>query len=77
MSTLFKYFKCTEGSCEISSLTANDIIKANESIAKALEVKGRPAKYNTYTPGQRGKYLGKYAAEHGATAATAKHGTVI
>ena len=48
---LFKYFKCTEGHCE--TLSANDINKANESIAKALEVKGR-GKYNTYTPGQHG-----------------------
>ena len=45
---LFKYFKrtskCTEGHRE--TLSANDINKANESIAKALEVKGR-GKYNT------------------------------
>ena len=66
---LFKYFKRTEGHHEtLPSLTANDINKANESIAKALEVKGR-GKYNTYTPRQRA-LLGKYAAEHGATAAT-------
>ena len=44
---LFKYFKRTEGHCETPpSLTTKDIKKANESIAKALEVKGR-AKYNT------------------------------
>ena len=49
---LFKYLKCTEGHRETPSLTTNDIKKANESIAKALEVKGR-GKYNTYTPGQR------------------------
>ena len=49
---LFKYFKCTEGHHETPpSLTTNDMKKANESIAKALEVKGR-GKYNTYTPGQ-------------------------
>ena len=51
---LFKYFKHTlkhtEGHRE--TLSVNDINKANESIAKALEVKGR-GKYNTYTPGQR------------------------
>ena len=46
---LFKYFKRTEGHHKtLPSLTANDINKANESIAKALEVKGR-GKYNTYT----------------------------
>ena len=65
---LFKYFKCMEGHHEtLPSLTANDINKAYESIAKALEVKGR-GKYNTYTPGQHA-LSGKYAAEHGATAA--------
>ena len=38
---LFKYLKCTEGHRETPpSLTTNDIKKANESIAKALEVKG-------------------------------------
>ena len=36
---------------------------------KALEVKGRPAKFNTYTPGQCA-LLRKCAAEHGVTAAT-------
>ena len=45
---LFKYFKRTlkrtEGHHE--TLLANDINKANESIAKALKVKGR-GKYNT------------------------------
>ena len=52
---LFKYFKRTEGHRETPpSLTTNDIKKANESIAKALEVKGR-GKYNTYTPGQRAR----------------------
>ena len=35
-----------------AKLSANDINKANESIVKALEVKGR-GKYNTYMPGQR------------------------
>ena len=66
---LIKYFKRTskhmQGHCE--TLSANDINKANESIAKALEVKGW-GEYNTYTPGQRA-LLGKYAAEHGATTA--------
>ena len=56
---LFKYFKRTEGHRETPSLTTNDIKKANESITKALEVKGR-GKYNTYTPGQHA-LLGKYA----------------
>ena len=51
MNTLFKYFKRMEGPRETYSLTANDIIKVNESVVKALKVKGRPAKYNTYTPG--------------------------
>ena len=50
----FKYFKRTSKRTKghRETLSANDINKANESIAKALEVKGR-RKYNTYTPGQR------------------------
>ena len=38
---LFKYFKRTEGHRETPSLTTNDIKKANESIAKVLEIKVR------------------------------------
>ena len=76
MNTLFKYFKCTEGPCEASSLIVNDIIKANECVAKALKVKGWPAKYNNYTPGQRA-LLGKYATEHGAKAAAIHYSKAI
>ena len=45
---LFKYFKRTSKHTEghRETLSANDINKANESIAKALEVKGWE-KYNT------------------------------
>ena len=68
-------FSCTEGHRETPpSLTTNVIKKANESIAKALEVKGR-RKYNTYTPGQRA-LLGKYAVEHGAMPATINYSKV-
>ena len=72
---LFKYLKRTEGHRETPpSLTINDTKKANESIAKALEVKGL-GKYNTYTPGQQA-LLGKYAAEHGALAAAIHYSKV-
>ena len=51
-------------------------MKANESVAIALEMKGRPAKYNTYTPGQRALLL-LSMEQRQPPFITVKHGTAI
>ena len=53
---------------QVATLSTNEAAILNESVEKALEVKGKRGKYNRYSPEDRTE-IGTYAVENGPSKA--------
>ncbi len=61
---------------QVATLSTNEAAILNESVEKALEVKGKRGKYNRYSPEDRAK-IGTYAVENGASKAARHYSKIM
>ncbi len=61
---------------QVATQSTNEAAILNESVAKALEVKGKAWKVNRYSPEDQAK-IGTYAVENGASKAARHYSKII